>query len=362
VRFNAGELLTVAMNLVALALVVGEAGGSSHGATLPRKIYTGREVEELHTVTMCGYAKDACSACVKQFGRGQHGEDRVLLRNLLLASEMRPGTFLEIGAMDGDSFSNTLMLERCYNWTGLLVEADPGNFARLNQSNRQAAMMHAAACEHVGGTIPFLMNKHRDREKGFSPVSVQLDAVSHGFKERFLTDSKATEIVHVACMPLKRMMRQAGFDAGMTFLSLDVEGAEDKVLATVDPSLFTVVLVEWAPEGSLVDATNTSKNGRVHERLVAAGMVLHETLTLGRATLGGHNRVYLHPSLATHPLLMTHNKAKYMGPCLKGVEARARREHAVEESPHTTNTKLSHSAVDDHSDHFVSLHCAGSRG
>ena len=42
-------------------------------------------------------------------------------------------------------------------------------------------------------------------------------------------------------------MAEAGFARGATFLSLDVEGAEGVVLATVDPSSFDVALIEHTP-------------------------------------------------------------------------------------------------------------------
>ena len=35
------------------------------------------------------------------------------------------GFFIEMGAFDGMSLSNTLRLERHHNWTGLLIEANP---------------------------------------------------------------------------------------------------------------------------------------------------------------------------------------------------------------------------------------------
>lgn len=273
--------------------------------------------------------------------RSQHGEDRILLRTLLLATEMQPGTFLEIGAMDGDSFSNTLMLERCYNWTGLLIEADPINFAMLNESGRQATKLHAAVCADGTGaqTVPF---PSRIKTKGqvvagnltASPVSAQLD-VWRGGRTHVLHDSHGKpdpQVVRVPCRALSTMMREHGFGSGMTFLSLDVEGAEDRVLATVDPSAFMVVFVEWAPDGYLVDQTNTTKNGRVHKRMLAAGMVLHQHLNLGSPFTGGSNRVYLHPNLASDPLLMAHNKAKYLKPCLDAVEARARRSSSSKEA------------------------------
>lgn len=46
--------------------------------------------------------------------------------------------FLEVGALDGETRSNTLYFERFLNWTGLLIEPDPLNFAQLLTKNRNA--------------------------------------------------------------------------------------------------------------------------------------------------------------------------------------------------------------------------------
>ena len=55
---------------------------------------------------------------------GQFGEVAKLLLVLLHTSGGAPGSFVEIGAHDGITISNTLLLESCWGWTGLLVEAD----------------------------------------------------------------------------------------------------------------------------------------------------------------------------------------------------------------------------------------------
>lgn len=50
----------------------------------------------------------------------------------------RNGFFIECGAYDGETRSNTLNLERYYGWTGILIEADPINFAKMSLKNRNA--------------------------------------------------------------------------------------------------------------------------------------------------------------------------------------------------------------------------------
>jgi hypothetical protein len=45
---------------------------------------------------------------------------------------------VECGALDGETRSNTLRFERYLNWSGLLVEADPLNFAKMETKKRKA--------------------------------------------------------------------------------------------------------------------------------------------------------------------------------------------------------------------------------
>ena len=46
------------------------------------------------------------------------------------------GHFVEMGAFDGVTHSNTFMLERCMKWKGTLLEANPNNYKTLMASPR----------------------------------------------------------------------------------------------------------------------------------------------------------------------------------------------------------------------------------
>ena len=159
--------------------------------------------------------------CVLRESRSQHGEERMLLPTLIAAAGGlgRPGTFVELGALDGLTYSNTVALERCFNWTGLLIEANPSNFARLELSGRRAKMVHSAVC--AGGGV------------------VNISA-SSGATSRVVSKG-----VSVPCRPLPELMADAGLN-GATFLSLDVEGSEGVVLDTVQDigATFSFALVE----------------------------------------------------------------------------------------------------------------------
>lgn len=70
----------------------------------------------------------------KEPSRGQSQFVRKILNN------MTNGFFIECGALDGETRSNTLYMERHLGWTGLLVEASPSNYEKMKKKNRKAWM------------------------------------------------------------------------------------------------------------------------------------------------------------------------------------------------------------------------------
>ena len=70
--------------------------------------------------------------------KSQFDEELTLLPLLLQRNGTGNGTFVELGAFDGMEAANTLVLEKCFGWRGLLIEANPSNFARLAKAPRTA--------------------------------------------------------------------------------------------------------------------------------------------------------------------------------------------------------------------------------
>ena len=93
----------------------------------------------------------AAAACALNESHSQWGEDLALLPTLLHLTGGRRGRYLEMGALDGVRFSNTIMLERCFGWSGVLIEANPRNFESLKESGRRSAtFVHSAVCSPAG--------------------------------------------------------------------------------------------------------------------------------------------------------------------------------------------------------------------
>lgn len=177
------------------------------------------------------------------------------------------GSFVELGAFDGLSNSNTFMLERCYSWRGLLIEASPSNFKLLSStSNRSAYKVHSAVCAAPGGYID--VSAEGDQmggEVGLIPTETM-----RRFNHRL---NLSTSVAKVPCAPLGELMDRAGLRTEATFLSLDVEGAEVKVLLTIDPARFQVVLVETNVLGRFENRAAEAKNAHVDAILTHAGLL-----------------------------------------------------------------------------------------
>lgn len=90
------------------------------------------------------------AGCLLRESSSQFGEDLLLLPSLVEAAGGAPGSFVEIGALDGVTFSNTIALERCLGWRGLLVEGNPTNYQQLARSGRLSKMVHNAVCSGRG--------------------------------------------------------------------------------------------------------------------------------------------------------------------------------------------------------------------
>ena len=62
--------------------------------------------------------------------KGQE-QQPIIINEEIFKNRIKDGFFIEAGAFDGETFSNTLFFELKKNWTGLLVEPNPDAFEIL---------------------------------------------------------------------------------------------------------------------------------------------------------------------------------------------------------------------------------------
>ena len=188
--------------------------------------------------------------------RSQSGEDEYAWKNLFYGKTR--GTFLEMGALDGELFSNSWAFERALNWTGVLIEANPIIKAAVCAEPTTAEFVFPAPGSDadlpvfgaVGGLPQYLTDAFRATHYGDGPVVRQL----------------------VACVPLTQILDGLGardFD----LFSLDVEGAELAVLRTLD--LVKVRVGVMVVEANGLDPV---KDASVRSLLAHAGYTLHASV------------------------------------------------------------------------------------
>ena len=226
----------------------------------------------------------SAAACQKKYAMSQFHEDIKLLPFFRSVPE-HERTFVELGALDGIAGSNTLMLERCFGWTGLLIEASPHNFNNLRRAGRLSRIAHSAVC-NGNGSVTLVEGAH---------LSTQIDRADPAYNGAYFNyvknwgfdgEQNLTRTVEVPCRSLTSLMHSAGMH-GASFLSLDVQGAEEQVLQSVDPSVFKMICVEvdnWRKQ-------EEAKNKRVEELILRSGMVLANR-TLNTIYL---SKVYVRP-------------------------------------------------------------------
>ena len=184
-------------------------------------------------------------------GRTYFGRDE-LDRKLAAYLPPEPGFFVELGAHDGLSQSNTLYFER-RGWRGVLVEAVE-EFAAACRKNRPLAHVVHAAC-----VAPDFIGPEVDLHAvGLMSLVVGARA-GRGDEEAWLTRAEAVQKLtrsrrRAPAQTLTNVLAEAALER-IDLLSLDVEGYEIEVLKGLDFSRFTPtqILVEESGEGEIKD-------------------------------------------------------------------------------------------------------------
>ena len=147
---------------------------------------------------------------------------------------MRGGFFVEAGANDGVSQSNTAYFERYQDWRGILVEPIP-QLAERCRVNRPKAIVEQCALvssdseeDTVEMTYCNLMSLVSGARGSKDADQAHLDA-----GRRFLEPDEETCSVRVPARTLSSALTQHGVEC-IDLLSLDVEGFEADVLRGLD--------------------------------------------------------------------------------------------------------------------------------
>lgn len=157
----------------------------------------------------------------------QYGQDIFVSEYL---GHRRNGFFVDVGASDGVTFSNTCHFERVLGWRGLAIEPLPETFLKL-KANRTCTPINACISgenalvrfmaldgytEMLSGIVSTFDARHRAR--------IDEELASHGGAKRE---------INVASFTLKSILEQHNVHE-IDYLSVDTEGSELAILRSID--------------------------------------------------------------------------------------------------------------------------------
>lgn len=217
-----------------------------------------------------GLAKSMLRPILEHFGCGYlssvglDGIDRELVE---LLGHKRNGVFIEAGANDGISQSNTYYLEKVLNWSGILVEPLPDLAAKCFAQRDRAVVYNAALVREGYGqeTVPIeranLMSVINDGVLSTEEVHHHLE------RARYYEQIEETETLQVSARTLTSILTDAQI-RDIDFFSLDVEGYEYEVLKGLDLNLFRIdrIFVETRPSNEADITRHLSALGYREER------------------------------------------------------------------------------------------------
>ena len=148
------------------------------------------------------------------------------------------GFFVELGAHDGITQSNTFYYEKNKNWNGILIEPTPNIFLKLKKNRSKKNFYFNRACVSFKFKKNFIELVYSGL-KTFSPQFMidkrQIEHTAH--TELTINDKIFT--YKVRAVTLNSILIKAKAPKIIDFLSLDTEGAEFEVLNGIDFKRFS---------------------------------------------------------------------------------------------------------------------------
>ena len=196
---------------------------------------------------------------------GEFGQGQVVDQLFKLKEHLR---FIEVGAFDGEEWSNTLGLEIFRFWNGILIEPNPDSYAQLLKKNRRVSSINTCVSTtkyvqkvdfDLAGPSSGIINGTNKPGEALHQKRLEIQQKFPDYKPKYAYDRRT---ISMNCIPLTAIILASG-NAHVDYLSLDVEGAEYVVLKTIDFDALNILVISVNVQkldrifpGNLEDLTN----------------------------------------------------------------------------------------------------------
>jgi len=151
-----------------------------------------------------------------EHGFSQSGQDLWLWDEVF--GGKKQGFFVDVGAFDGQTHSNSAGFEYCLDWSGLLVEANPVQIESIKQW-RPCSVTYNVAASETNKMCTFV-----------SKLDPELSGLQEGVKT---APQAGDKLLDVPCIRLGDLFARHGISK-IDYLSVDMEGVEPLALRSID--------------------------------------------------------------------------------------------------------------------------------
>ena len=210
--------------------------------------------------------------------RAANDEDKTL--NALFATALKEtgtsGTYVEVGAYNGRTESNTRFFHECLGWQGLLIEANPKIYNALVRNRpHDHRMSFSPTCslaeELSNKTVPF----H------------SIDATTAGIEGNALLHM-GEAYKKVPCGTLTPVLVELFPEGHVDFVSIDVEGAEADVVEKLDFNNQVFIEIVMVENNSKICGQECEIRDRVRKRLKDVGYTMYSNIII-------NSDLFIHP-------------------------------------------------------------------
>jgi len=163
------------------------------------------------------------------YSRSQHGQDIFAACHAQSCGVLESGFFVEFGATDGVSLSNSWLLENRLGWSGILSE--PARIWHdLLSTSRSCTIDHRCVTDQTGMYVDFLeTSQGMTSRPELSTIQAFVDSDRRGRRRKSIAVSYPVETVS-----LIDLLDQHHAPTTIDYISIDTEGSEFLILSGFD--------------------------------------------------------------------------------------------------------------------------------
>jgi FkbM family methyltransferase len=188
-----------------------------------------------------------------KFSESQIFQDLFVLNEL---NYKEKGYFIEIGAADGKYLSNTYLLEKYFDWDGLVVE--PAKvWEEKVKKNRDCQI--STDCVHSKSNINIEFNETEKPEFSRSNISGQIEEDSHEYLRK-----KNNNVYQLTSISINDLFEKYEISENIDYLSIDTEGTEFLILNSLNLNKYNISIIS-------VEHNHTKNREKIYNLLTKNG-------------------------------------------------------------------------------------------